>query len=215
MKMVPDHIHRYSIAHSSEIDAVFNDLEQHTHDHVPMAQMLVGKTEGLLLKTLVASMSATRVLEIGTFTGYSSLMMASALPDHGTLTTCDVDPDCIAVARQFHQQSPHGQKIQIVQGPALKTIAGLEPGFDMVFIDADKTNYLNYFHATLPLLRVGGLIVADNTLWSGRVTEPEDQHEESTAAIHQFNRAVVADPRVECVLLPIRDGMTLIRKLPQ
>jgi len=135
--------------------------------------------------------------------------MAEGLPEDGRLFTCDEDPAAIAVARRYFAESPHGRKITLLEGNALDSIAGLNETFDMAFIDADKANYLNYFNAILPIMRVGGLIVADNVLWSGRVLDPKD---ESDHAIHQFNETVCRDDRVESVMLPVRDGLYCLRK---
>jgi caffeoyl-CoA O-methyltransferase len=155
---------------------------------------------------------ARRILEIGMFTGYSALMMAEGLPDDGRLITCDVNPRAEGVARRYFAESPHGQKIEIRMGPALETIATLAGPLDMVFIDADKTNYMNYYEACLPLLRSGGLIAADNVLWSGKVLQPED---DDTRAIVAFDERVQADPRVENVCLTVRDGIMLAWKRPE
>jgi caffeoyl-CoA O-methyltransferase len=172
-------------------------------------QMQVGRLEGRFLKMLVELSGARRVLEIGMFTGYSGLMMAEGLPDDGRLITCDVNPKAEEIARRYFAESSHGHKIEIRMGPALDTIAALAGELDMVFIDADKENYLNYYEACLPKLKKGGLIVADNVLWSGRVLNPQDT---ATRAIVEFNDRVQADDRVENVCLTVRDGMMLVRK---
>ncbi|MGZ5564184.1 MAG: O-methyltransferase, partial [Chthoniobacterales bacterium] len=148
-------------------------------------------------------------LEIGMFTGYSTLMMAEALPDDGRLITCEIDPKAEAIARRYFAQSPQGQRITIRMGPALETIRTLSGPLDLVFIDADKVNYSNYYEACIPLLRPGGLIIGDNVLWSGKVIDPKD---DDTRAIVAFNRLVQSDPRVENVCLTVRDGMMLARK---
>jgi caffeoyl-CoA O-methyltransferase len=188
---------------------LLDELKKQTYEQMELAGMLCGQLEGRLLKMLVEILSAKYVLEIGTFTGYSALSMAEGLPEDGKLITLDVDAKHIAFASKFIARSPHGKKITIMEGPALDSIAKLEGPFDLVFIDADKTNYLNYYRAVLPKLRVGGLIAADNVLWSGRVLNPQDA---SDHAICAFNDAVISDASVEKVLLPIRDGLYLIRK---
>jgi len=160
---------------------------------------------------LVRLTGARRVLEIGMFTGYSALMMAEGLPDDGHLITCDVNPRAEAIARRYFAESKHGHKIEIRMGPALDTIKTLTEPLDLVFIDADKTNYLNYYEAVLPLVRPGGLIVADNVLWSGRVLNPKD---DDTRAIVEFDKRVTEDSRVENVCLTVRDGMMLAWKRP-
>jgi caffeoyl-CoA O-methyltransferase len=151
---------------------------------------------------------ARRILEIGMFTGYSALMMAEGLPEGGELITCDVDPKAERIAREAFSRNPHGKKITIRMGPALTTIGALQGDFDLVFIDADKQNYPAYWEALVPRVKSGGLIVADNVLWSGKVVEAGVQDEE-TRAIRTFNDRVQADARVENVLLSVRDGMML------
>jgi len=136
-------------------------------------------------------------------------MMAEGLPEDGKLITCDINPEAEAIARRYFAESPHGHKIEVRMGPALETIATLQEPLDLVFIDADKTNYMNYYEAVLPLLRSGGLIVADNVLWSGRVLDPQD---DDSRAIVAFDDHVQADSRVDNVCLTVRDGMMLIRK---
>ncbi len=148
------------------------------------------------------------MLELGTFTGFSALMMAAALPPDGQLITCDVDPDATAVARSFFDRSPDGHKITIRLGPALETLRTLDGPFDLVFIDADKTSYPAYYEATLPLLAPNGVIAVDNVLRHGRVVDPTDEGDRQTAA---FNDQVQRDPRVTNVILTIRDGVMLIR----
>jgi caffeoyl-CoA O-methyltransferase len=174
--------------------------------------MQVGRVEGTLLKMLAGLVGARRVLEIGTFTGFSALCMAEALPEGGELITCDIDPEAVRIAQRFFDRSPHGKKIRVRLGDALETVRSLpaESTFDLVFLDADKERYSDYYELVLPRLRVGGLLVADNTLWSGRVLSPSHA---SDHAIVAFNRRVAEDPRVENVLLSVRDGMMLARKL--
>jgi len=173
--------------------------------------MQVGRIEGRFLKMLVRLTGARRILEIGMFTGYSALMMAEGLPDDGHLITCDVNPEAEAIAQRYFNESPDAHKIEIRMGPALDTIKSLSEPIDIVFIDADKTNYSNYYEAIMPLVKPGGLIVADNVLWSGRVLDPqsEDDH-----AIVAFDKLVQSDPRLENVCLTVRDGMMLAWKRP-
>ena len=149
------------------------------------------------------------MLEIGTFTGYSALSMAAALPEGGRLDTCDIEPEHVDVARRYISRSPHAGKITIHLGPALDTIAQLDGDFDFVFIDADKANYDNYYEAVLPRLTEHGLIAIDNTLWSGKVLDPPDEDSRTIAAL---NDKLAADERVVCVQLTVRDGITLVRR---
>ena len=171
-------------------------------------QMLTSRVEGRLLELLVHGSGARRVLELGTFTGYSALSMAAALPEDGRIDTCDSEPKHVEVAGRHFAESPHGHKI-VHLGPALETIGRLEGEFDLVFIDADKANYDNYYEAVLPRLSERGLIVIDNTLWSGRVVDPQD---DDTRAIAALNDKLAADERVVCVQLTVRDGVTLVRR---
>ncbi|WP_437835013.1 O-methyltransferase [Sorangium sp. So ce1153] len=205
-------LERYAHDHTEPPAALLDELREYTRAHDSRAGMQVGRIEGTLLGVLVALMQARRVLEIGTFTGYSALSMAQALPPDGELLTCDRDPEVARVARSFFDRSEHGKKIRIAVGDALDTICALpaSPPFDLVFIDADKVRYSTYYEEALPRLRRGGLIVADNTLWSGEVLAPET---EDGRALADFNDLVVRDRRVEKVMLTVRDGVTLARKL--
>jgi caffeoyl-CoA O-methyltransferase len=202
-------IEEYLFEHTRAPSRIFEEMRERTYAEVPSPQMQVGRVEGALLRILVGAIGARRVLEIGTFTGFSGLSMAEALPDDGELVTCDIDPKATAMARQFFDRSPHGKKITIALGDALETLKTLSGPFDLVFLDADKERYPDYYEATLPMLRAGGLVVADNTLWSGEVLDPQTA---SAKAIARFNRRVTTDPRVDNVLLPVRDGIMLARK---
>lgn len=209
ISFIPEHIQAYADAHSTPEPALFAELAAETRASTTSPQMMVGHGQGLLLKFLVRTTAARRVLEIGTFTGYSALAMAEGLPDDGELVTCDVDPKATAIAKRYWNRSPHGRKIVLKLGPALDTIAGLAGPFDFVFIDADKENYSRYWDACLPKVRAGGVIAADNVLWSGEVLAPKDANARAVAA---FNECVARDPRVEHVMLPIRDGITIAVK---
>jgi caffeoyl-CoA O-methyltransferase len=202
-------IEAYLADHTQAPSPVFEELRERTYADMASPQMQVGRVEGALLRILVASIGARRVLEIGTFTGYSTLSMAESLPDDGELVTCDINPEATAIARSFFDRTPHGKKIVIALGNALETVRGLRGPFDLVFIDADKEHYPEYFEATLPLLRTGGLLVADNTLWSGEVLDPQTP---SARGIVAFNTRVTNDPRVDNVLLSVRDGIMVARK---
>ncbi|MDA8421128.1 MAG: class I SAM-dependent methyltransferase [Pseudomonadota bacterium] len=204
-------IEQYCREHSTAPSALLQELEAYTIAHCAQSQMLTGPVEGALLRLLVQLTGARRILELGMFTGYSALSMAEALPADGKILSCDVDPQTTAIARSFFDRSPHGGKIEIRLGPALDTLAALESGreFDLVFMDADKENYIAYYDAVLPRLRPGGLVIADNVLWSGAVLHPQQQ---SDHAIVAFNAHVQLDPRVENVMLSVRDGVMLARK---
>jgi caffeoyl-CoA O-methyltransferase len=209
MTLVPEAIEAYAADHSEPVAPLFEALREETYASMQFPGMQVGRLEGNFLRLLVKLSGAKHALEIGMFTGYSGLMIASGLPEDGTLITCDVDPKAEAIARRAFAKSPVGRKIEIRMGPALQTLKTLKGPLDFVFIDADKENYLAYFEAVLPLLRRGGLLVADNTLWSGKVLAPKSA---SDQAIVDFNDRVAKDARVDKVLLTVRDGMTVAVK---
>ncbi|MHB1566075.1 MAG: O-methyltransferase [Acidiferrobacter sp.] len=210
MKLIDGALEAYALAHTSPPVPILHELEQYTHAHRADAGMVSGALEGALLRLLVMMSGARRVLEIGLFTGYSALTMALALPADGEILSCEQDPEVAAIAQRFFDRSPAGRKIHIRMGAALATLEALrDERFDLVFIDADKENYVRYYERSLALLPVGGLIVADNTLWSGRVLAPQTPSDLGIAA---FNRRVLNDPSVEAVLLTVRDGVTVARK---
>ncbi|HMI98460.1 MAG TPA: class I SAM-dependent methyltransferase [Gaiellaceae bacterium] len=208
--IVDAQVEEYAEEHTSPDGELFERLAEETRAETTAPQMMVGRIEGQFLATLVRLRGARRILELGTFTGYSSISMASALPPDGSIITCDVDPKATTIARRYMDESGYGDRIEIRLGPALETIETLQGPFDLVFIDADKPNYKAYYEAVLPLLGENGLVIADNVLWSGRVVEEDG--DESTLAIKDFNEHVRNDPRVASVMLTVRDGMLLIRR---
>jgi len=208
---VTPEIDAYAAAHSTPEHPLLAEVAAETRASEEGHGMMVGALEGRFLETLVWLSGARRILEIGTFTGYSALAMAAALPTDGRLVTCEVDAGRAAVARRHFDASPWAGRIEVRVGPALDTVSGLDGRFDLVFIDADKTNYRNYYEAVLPLLAERGLLVVDNVLWSGRVLDPTDRSED-TVAIRAFNDFVRNDPRVVCGMTTVRDGVTLIRR---
>lgn len=213
MTLLSDALTAYIHEHTTPEPDVFAQLREQTYATLASPQMQVGRVEGRFLEMMVKVSGARRVLEIGTFSGYSAMAMAAGLPEHGSLITCDVDPVATAIARRFWDASPWGHKIELRLGDAADTLAQLVAAgerFDLVFIDADKPGYIRYFDLALELLPVGGVILADNTLWSGRVLDPQTDNDR---AIVRFNDHVRACPRVEQVLLSIRDGIMFCRKL--
>ena len=210
MDFINKEIENYAYDHTQIENDLLWRLEMETYDQLEIPQMLTGRIEGRLLKMLAQLVGARRIIEIGTFGGYSAISMAEALPVDGYLITCEMDPVAIKFARRFFSESPHGDKIILKEGPALDTLKKTSGFFDMAFIDAHKENYLNYYEALLPKIRSGGLIVVDNVLWSGRVLNPQEPSDHS---IHKFNKRVMCDHRVEKVMLTIRDGVSLLRKL--
>lgn len=200
----------YITAMTSIEPPLFEQLRQETQTTVGQGQMLSGPVEGKLLQMLVKLSGANTCLEVGTFTGYSALNIASALPEKGKLITCEVNEDCAKIARKYFDRTNFSHKIEIRLGDATQTVQEVEPYFDFIFIDADKANYPFYYDTLLPKLRQGGLMVVDNALWSGRVLEPLDK---SSSAIHELNVKAHHDNRVETVMLSVRDGILLIRKI--
>jgi caffeoyl-CoA O-methyltransferase len=210
--VVDPRLEEYAVAASGPhpLDELFERLAAETRERMTAPQMMVGPLEGRFLELLVRLTRARRVLELGTFTGWSSIAMASALEDGGTIVTCDVDPEAQEIARRYAEEAGVADRIDYRLGPGIETMESLEGPFDLVFIDADKEGYADYYEAALPLLGDDGMIVADNVLWSGRVAE--DDPDERTRTIMAFNERVRSDERVVAVMLTVRDGMTLIRK---
>jgi len=212
LSFIDDKVEQYAAEHSTPDAELFRRLSDETHEKTTAPQMMVGLLEGQFLALLVRLTGAKRVLELGTFTGYSSTSMALALPADGRVITCDVNPETTEIARAYAAEAGVVDKIEYRTGPGLDSIAQLDGEFDLIFIDADKPNYLNYYEATLPKLARGGLMILDNTLWSGRVADSGDQ-DENTQAIRAVNDRVRDDPRVNNLLLTVRDGMNLVWKV--
>lgn len=208
-RIIPLKIERYCSENTTPESPLLRELVAETYARTAFPQMQIGHLEGAFLRMLVRLIRARRVLELGTFTGYSALAMAEGLPEDGELITCDIDPQVTEMAKKYWSRSPHGKKIELRLGHALETLKTIEGPFDMVFIDADKENYVNYWEACIPKTRPGGLLVADNVLWSGGVLDPKNR---TDRAIVEFNRHVYNDRRVEVVMLPVRDGVTLAWK---
>ena len=216
--IVPDDIERYVDEHTTAEPSHLAALAAETRERLRSPQMLSGHVEGRLLETLVFCTGARRVLEFGTYSGYSALSMAAGLPDGGTVVTLELDPEHAQVARRHFSESPYADRIELREGPAIESLrAPAEETFDLVFIDADKAGYLDYYEAALERLSPHGLIVVDNTLWSGRVVSGRDadspeEPTETTLALRRFNDRVAGDERVVAVILTVRDGVTLIRR---
>jgi caffeoyl-CoA O-methyltransferase len=198
----------HSTAPSEQLAGVFDS----TREEFAAWHMMVGRQEGRFLELLVFAAQATRVLEIGTFTGYSAIAMAAGLPPGGSIISLEVDPHHAMTARGNIAAAGYEHVISVIEGPALATLEQLQGPFDFVFIDADKPGYDAYYEAVLPKLAPHGLIAADNTLFSGGVLAREREPNENSRALRAFNDKVVNDPRVVCVLTTIRDGVTLIRR---
>lgn len=212
-ELVSDAVEAYAAAHSSAPAPFLQALAAETREMLDSPQMLTGEVEGRFLEFLVFLAQPRLVLEIGTYSGYSALSMAQALPPGGRIVTCELDPQRVAFAERHIDAAGMSDRIDVRQGPAQETIAALDGPFDLVFIDADKEGYLDYYEGVLPKLSERGLIVVDNVLWSGRVAAPpSDDDTESTRALRVFNDHVAADERVVSVMLSVRDGVTLVRR---
>jgi len=209
--IVAPEVEQYAEEHTTPPPAHLQGLAEETQRSMAAPQMMVGALEGRFLEMLVFALQPQLVLEIGMFTGYSSLSMAAALPPGGHIVTCDVDPKAEEVARRHIEASRYSDRIEIRMGPALETIESLHGPFDLVFIDADKTNYRNYYDAVLPKVAAHGMIAVDNVLWSGQVIDPNDTSD-NTVALRAFNDYVNADTRTVNVICTMRDGVTLVRR---
>jgi predicted O-methyltransferase YrrM len=207
---LPEKVARYIHEHSVREPLVLRELREATKA-VPMSGMQIGADQGQFLQLMVQAIGARRCLEIGTYTGYSALAVALALPKDGRIICCDISEEWTAVGKPFWKKAGVEKKIDLRIGPALQTLKGLKGPFDFVFIDADKPNYLKYYEACLPLVRKNGIIAIDNTLWSGAVADPT-QKDADTVALRQFNDALHADQRVVLSMLPLGDGVTLALK---
>ena len=211
--LLSDEIEEYAAAHTTPPAEHLRALAQETRETLSSPGMLTGDIEGRLLEFLVFLAEPRFVLEIGTYSGYSALSMAQALPDGARIVTCELLDEHADVAERHIAAAGMADRIEVRRGPASDTIATLDGPFDLVFIDADKPGYLGYYEAVMPKLAERGLIVVDNVLWSGRVAQPpSDDDGESTVALREFNNHVAADDRVVSVVLTVRDGVTLIRR---
>jgi caffeoyl-CoA O-methyltransferase len=206
-------LHEYLVDHGTPPDAVLKELQEVTREKVGgMALMQVAPEQGSFLTLVTRLIGARSAVEVGTFTGYSALCIARGLPADGKLVCCDVSDEWTCIGRPYWEKAGVADRIDLRIAPALETLAALpeERSVDLAFIDADKTNYANYYDLLLPRMRPGGLLLVDNVLWGGSVIDASNQHEQ-TQAIRSFNDKIAADERVEAVMLPISDGLTLIR----
>ena len=202
----------YILSHSEPEPEYLHELWRATHLHTLHGHMVSGHLQGRLLKMLVEMIRPQRVLEVGTFSGYSALCMAEGLPDGGHLWTYEINDEMEDFTRKWLENSPYHDRITFMIGDAVTEAPKLNLDFDLAFIDGDKRNYVETYEAVLPMLKNGGFLLADNTLWDGHVTDSAYDHDRQTQGIRRFNDHVAADPRTEQVILPIRDGLTLIRK---
>lgn len=214
MRWLPDYVDDYAVAHTQVGDAeLLHALERKTHLEVMRPQMLSGYLQGQFLALMSRLQRPRRILEVGTYTGYSALCLAQGLTEDGILHTIDSNPELEAVATEFLQQAPQASQIIQHQGNALEIIPSLEETWDVVFLDADKVNYATYYDLIFPRLKIGGLLIADNVLWQGKVAA--GSHEKRASALAGFNKMVSEDSRVNNVLLPLRDGLLMIEKIEE
>ena len=211
MHLVSTEIENYIEQFSSKEDEVLANLSRETHLKVQMPQMVSGDIQGQFLEMLSSLIRPKRVLEIGTFTGYSAICLAKGLADDGLLYTIDVNEELQPMCTKYFEQASLSDKINHLIGDARKIIPTLNETFDLVFIDADKVNYTNYYDLVFDKVRVGGYIIADNVLWSGKVVD--EKKDKDTLAIHQYNEKIAYDTRVKSFILTLRDGLNIVQKL--
>jgi len=211
---ITEELHEYLVAHGAPPDDVQRALIEATAKLGPIARMQIAPEQGAFMSWLARALGAERVVEVGTFTGYSTLCLARGLPEHGRVLALDVSAEWTAIGRRHWEQAGVAHKIELRIGPAADSLRALprEPLFDLAFIDADKTGYAGYVEEILPRLRTGGVILVDNVLWGGSVVDPARQ-DKDTLAIRAFNDAIARDPRVDPVMIPLADGLTLLRKV--
>jgi caffeoyl-CoA O-methyltransferase len=207
--MVSKEIEDYAISQTTEEDPLIQQLLDVADRELEHTDMISGRLVGRLLALLVELSGADRILEVGTFVGYSALTMAKVMPEEGILFSCEYNERYEAVARRFFEKSEYSSKIRLIMGKALETIPAIPGNFDFIFLDADKLNYLRYYDLLLPRLNRGGIMAIDNTLWGGGVINPES---EKSRVIASLNKKIKEDESVEQLLLPVRDGLTLVKK---
>ena len=211
MHFLPDPIDEYVVAHSQAEPELLKKLNRETHQKILQPRMLSGHYQGRVLSILSKLINPENILEIGTYTGYSALCLAEGMAKNGSLHTIDINEELYDFQRKYFDASPYGNQIQQHVGNALEIIPGLDTTFDLVFIDADKHNYPNYFNLIVDKMKPGGVILTDNVLWSGKIIEDVKPDDKDTQALIEYNKLINDDPRVETVILPIRDGLTISR----
>ncbi|MBN2867398.1 MAG: O-methyltransferase [Flavobacteriaceae bacterium] len=212
MHFLPEKLDDYVVAHSEEEPELLQKLTRETYQKILQPIMLSGPYQGRVLSMLSKLVRPKTILELGTFTGYATLCLAEGLDKSGQIHTIDINEELHDFQRKYFDKSDYGDQIIQHTGSALDIIPELDTTFDLVFIDADKPNYVNYFHLIIEKLNPGGIILSDNVLWHGKVIQPLDEKDTSTKAVLEFNTLLKEDHRIETVLLPIRDGLTISRK---
>jgi caffeoyl-CoA O-methyltransferase len=213
MEFIDPKLDDYAGLHTSPENDLLNDLNRQTHLKILQPRMLSGHIQGRLLSMFSHMIQPKCILEIGTYTGYSALCMAEGLHKDGKLITIDVNEELAPFTKSYFDKSDYAKQIDFRIGNAMEIIPTLNETIDLVFIDADKENYSNYFDLVIDKVRKGGFIIADNVLWSGKVIEPIKPNDKDTLALIEFNKKIHNNPRVENVLAPVRDGLMIIRKM--
>ncbi|MFQ3239438.1 MAG: caffeoyl-CoA O-methyltransferase [Olleya marilimosa] len=213
MYFLPEKLDDYVVAHSQDEPELLQQLTRETYQKILQPIMLSGPYQGRVLSMISKLIRPKSVLELGTFTGYATLCLAEGLHPKGEIHTIDVNEELEDFQRKYFDKSGYGTQIHQHLGSAIDILPTLDKTFDLVFIDADKPNYVNYFHLIIDKLNSGGIILSDNVLWHGKVIEPVDAKDVSTNVVLEFNTLLKEDPRIETVLLPIRDGLTISRKI--
>jgi predicted O-methyltransferase YrrM len=213
MHFISEELEHYVDQHCSPESDLLQRLNKETYQKVLQPRMLSGHFQGRVLSMLSKLIRPERVLELGTYTGYATLCLAEGLTSSGVLHTIDIKEELVNFQRKYFDASGYGKQIFQHVGPALEIIPTLDGPFDLVFIDADKENYIAYFHLILPKMKQGGIILSDNVLWSGKVVEPLQPNDKSTQVLLEYNQLLATHPKLETVLLPIRDGLTVSRVL--
>ncbi len=213
MDFIPEKIDNYITAHSEAEPKLLQELNRETHQKVLQPRMLSGAYQGRVLSMISKLIKPKNILEIGTYTGYSAICLAEGMDNEGVIHTIDINEELQSMQRRYFDASGYGEQIVQHVGNAKEIIPNLNSKFDLVFMDADKENYVNYFHLVIDKLNAGGIILSDNVLWSGKVVEPIQPNDEPTKAIVAYNKLLSEDSRVETVILPIRDGLTICRKV--
>ena len=212
MHFLPEKIDAYVVAHSEDEPELLQQLTRETYQKILQPIMLSGPYQGRVLSMISKLVNPKTILELGTFTGYATLCLAEGLQDSGEIHTIDVNEELVDFQRKYFDESGYGVQIHQHLGSAIDIIPTLKTTFDLVFIDADKPNYVNYFHLIIDKMNSGGIIISDNVLWHGKVVEPIDPKDNSTKTLLEYNTLLKEDHRIETVLLPIRDGLTISRK---
>lgn len=211
MNFLPDKIDDYVVSHSQQEPKLLKELSRETWQKVLNPRMLSGAFQGRLLSMISKLVNPKNILEIGTYTGYSALCLAEGLQEKGNLITIDKNEELETLQNKYFEKSGYRNQIQQLVGNATKIIPMIDKKFDLVFIDADKSNYINYFNLIIQKMNVGGIILSDNVLWSGKVVEPLNPKDNDTKILLEYNKLLSTDNRIETVLLPIRDGLTVSR----